>query len=535
MKKTKKLLALFLITVLLISSFMISMNKAYAEDGDNNEPPTQPSYPLPHGPGEEVTFYNEELGVLYGRAVNGFEINPNELLMVYSDKSTGDVTSEVETRLNINDKNYKFIPYVNYVDGQYIQNGGAFDGKIDAGAATFIFGFFPAANYTEEFESVDSEAFVARNNEIKSKIQSLIKSLSYSTGIATNNIKVTVTVRTPDISTDDGVLALTSRSYNYDSETGISFEEVNKDIKANRAVRAYANVSSDKILVQQVVSIRATTTDGREYALVLGTDNNFYFVTDQDQVQTEIKYVSKNGNKDLGGKMEGITFISNYDKDLSDKDIKVTAHIISKTGKEILTVNDVALNEDGTPNQLGWKYENKDKKDEIVKVYPFVDYDNLEYNGKVKEEVTLGFGDNIQTKETVSIKWQFRIIKVEYAPEEITDDTKEVTVKITTNLPIDETKLPLGWKFTDDEEGKTQHKIYKVFNREDGDAKELVELIANGRDDKVEQEVKVTWPKKDTSKAPDLGPQAGVFTVAIIVVVAGVAAFAITRYRKLNK
>ena len=46
---------------------------------------------------------------------------------------------------------------------------------------------------------------------------------------------------------------------------------------------------------------------------------------------------------------------------------------------------------------------------------------------------------------------------------------------------IQETKLPSDWKFTQDEEGKTQHRIYKEYLRNDGNKEEEIIVTANGK------------------------------------------------------
>jgi len=321
------------------------------------------------------------------------------------------------------------------------------------------------------------------------------------------------------------------------------------------------------VISLQLVSVTVTTASGDEYRLVMGTDYKFYLVKTEKEPEpeptpevlvfdTELTYSAMVGNVDVKYTMDKLTCIPNYDKNNIKKDADVTAIIKSTTDLDILTVDGVEVGADKDhANKDGWYYIDSTDKKVIAKLYPFEKFNNLEDNGTVvydkdDEEnnhrgivtVVLGSiededGVPLTTEEKISIQWPFRIIEVTQDPEEVTENTDKVTVTITTNLPMDKDYLEKnypGWAFTDTDLGKSQHQIYKVYERKDGDVEEKIIVKENGRSDLDDTTVKIKWPSYSGKKLDD-GPATGVFTSMIIVAIIGVGVYAVTRYRKLNK
>lgn len=298
--------------------------------------------------------------------------------------------------------------------------------------------------------------------------------------------------------------------------------------------------------------------------MIVATDNNFYLLKteaepEELEFETELSYKAFVGDVNVGYTLstDKLTCIPNYDKDNVKKDADVTAIIKSTTGLDILTVDGVAVGTDvNNPNADGWYYiDNTDKK-VIAKLYPFEKYNNLNDNGTVvydkddvennhrgKVKVVLGSiedndGNTLTSEEKISIQWPFRIIEVTQDPETVTEKTEKVTVTLTTNLPMDEDylkeKYP-DWKFTDTDLGKSQHQIYKVYEKKDGDVAEKIIVKENGRSDVDDTTVTIKWPSSTDGKSLDKGPATGVFTSMIVVTILVAGAYGITRYYKLKK
>lgn len=283
------------------------------------------------------------------------------------------------------------------------------------------------------------------------------------------------------------------------------------------------------------ISITAKLKDGSVYKLAIagyGDNNvkndythNWYFVrtsgdkdyTNNSEFELEKNYVAIIDGKDVGGEIKDGVFLPKYDENNIEKDADVTVTFTSKTeGVTITAINNTPIPETGA-NTLGWSYSNKEKT-QISKIYKFDEYDNTVANGIVPtEELTITGLNGKTNKQTVAIKWPFRIIKEHQDPEEITSDTKKVRYEITTNLPIDSEKLPDGWKFTDDAEGKTQHKIYIERDLNNGNYIKDVTIKENGRDDTVTTNVSIKFKEK----LPDTTPKTGeTFSIAVIVIIA---------------
>lgn len=267
----------------------------------------------------------------------------------------------------------------------------------------------------------------------------------------------------------------------------------------------------------------------------LVTDKTLDPVPDDNKFETELNYEAFIGTKDVGGKTEDGTFMPSYDETNIKEDADVTATISSKNKEEIVKVNDKEVTDTPSKDQP-WYYPNPEDKTKVAKQYPFDTYDNSTDNGMVSEKVTLTSSDDKTSEQNVSIKWPFRIIDKTYDPETPTDDTKEVTVTIETNLPMDPDKVPEGWTIVPDTDNHKISKKYKKGDKVDEDV--TVYQNKTGNSDKTH--VKYTWPGEQTDKSVSNKAlsQTGekVSFALIIAVIAIVAAIVINKKKNnLNK
>lgn len=273
-------------------------------------------------------------------------------------------------------------------------------------------------------------------------------------------------------------------------------------------------------MVCDKVNFRVVDGDNNTWVLVLGQDQNCYLVNNKvfnDEFDTTLEYIAKIDEKEVGGTVENEVYKPNYDKDNIKRDADVTAIIKSTNGDNIATVNGKALDSTGKTNEDGWYYPNVNDKTTIAKLYPFSKYDNSTDNGMVTEKVELGNEEGLKSNQTVSIKWPFRIIDKTYDPKDITQDTKTVTVTITTNLPMDPSKIPDGWTIVPDTDN---HKITKTYNRGDN-VNEDVTVYQNKTGDTANTDVTINWSGNKPSVLPQTGESIKV--LALIVLCLGIA------------
>lgn len=273
-------------------------------------------------------------------------------------------------------------------------------------------------------------------------------------------------------------------------------------------------------MVCDKVNFRVVDGDNNTWVLVLGQDQNCYLVNNKvfnDEFDTTLEYIAKIDEKEVGGTVENEVYKPNYDKDNIKRDADVTAIIKSTNGDNIVTVNGKALDSTGKTNEDGWYYPNVNDKTTIAKLYPFSKYDNSTDNGMVTEKVELENEEGLKSNQTVSIKWPFRIIDKTYDPKDITQDTKTVTVTITTNLPMDPSKIPDGWTIAPDTDN---HKITKTYNRGDN-VNEDVTVYQNKTGDTANTDVTINWSGNKPSVLPQTGESIKV--LALIVLCLGIA------------
>lgn len=490
-----------------------------------------------------ITFFMSVVGVVnanqedeYVKATNQYEFSPRELTGEYSINSTGGT------------KKYSF-PYS--VTKEMVKDKTAVALITDSGFKDSVIDTSDASNLlvlTELHNGVESTV-----------IDSIFSDLSNALEIKEEDIELRATFYDPADKNNSIVLS-SKTSTKKDTE---QVTQVLEYVEGQRPILVKEGKLSKG---EVVVRLDAIMPDGSVYTLVLAGENyefnNWFMVRTKDapkeeppvenppveepakQFKTDLSYTAIVDGKVVDGTLKDGTYYPNYDRTKVEKDAKVTAKITSTTKTDIVKINGVDLNPDGTKNSLGWYYADKSDKTVIVKDYPFENVDNIEDNGIVIEkDLELTSIDGLKDKQTVSIEWPFRIIDLTQKPEKIDDKTEKVTVIITTNLPMEEEKLPDGWKFTEDEEGKTQHRIYKEFYKKDGNKEEDVVVIANNRDDKDNTSVKVEWPEKQQEEPkkeepkeelPEKIPQTGK-NFGLVIAIISLAGVSVVSYRKLRK
>ena len=269
-----------------------------------------------------------------------------------------------------------------------------------------------------------------------------------------------------------------------------------------------------------VANFKVVDGNNDTWVLVLGQDLNCYLVKDtvfKSDFDTTLDYNAKIDEKEVGGTIENGVYKPNYDKNNIKRDADVTAIIKSTNGDNIATVNGKTLDSTGKANEDGWYYPDVNDKTTIAKLYPFSKYDNSTDNGMVTEKVELGNEEGLKSNQTVSIKWPFRIIDKTYDPKDITQDTKTVTVTITTNLPMDPDKIPNGWTIVPDTDN---HKITKTYTRGEN-INEDITVYQNKTGDTDNTDATINWGgQKSPSVLPKTGE--GITVLAIIVLLIGI-------------
>ena len=311
--------------------------------------------------------------------------------------------------------------------------------------------------------------------------------------------------------------------------TKITKDGKEMDLFSNSEVKKFlVNLSYAKVIKKWVLDYTVTggmdvddanfkVVDGNNdtWILVLGQDAKCYLVNSKvfnDEFDTTLEYIAKIDEKEVGGTVENEVYKPNYDKDNIKRDADVTAIIKSKNGDNIATVNGKALDSTGKANEDGWYYPNVNDKTTIAKLYPFSKYDNSTDNGMVTEKVELGNEEGLKSNQTVSIKWPFRIIDKTYDPKDITQDTKTVTVTITTNLKMDPSKIPDGWTIVPDTDN---HKITKTYNRGDN-VNEDVTVYQNKTGDTANTDVTINWSGNKPSVLPQTGESIKVLALIVV-------------------
>lgn len=493
MKSSKKIVSIVLVAILLVSTIAtVFCGKVYA---DESEDPYR---------------------FIHVRSRNIFEFNASELLTLYAQLSTGDSDAVWTHRLQLPATEYEIVPTIGKWGDKEITSEDASNFlKISRsyGDDRDQIGTRPEAN----------ETWIATAN-------GLVQSLEQGLNVDSSKIHLSVAVTMPKLE-DYGVEEEQLMIINTDEP--ITQEIYNKLVSfeaKNIEISRRDTGSILKAATQELITISARIDDGREYQLVLGTDNSFYFVRKMEkntkaEFDTILSYES-----DPQGNMDGSTYLppyyANEDKD-AKKDVDATAIIKSKTTEGIKSTNGVDLIEESNKaNSEGWYYPDVNDKTVIAKVYKFDDYDNTKFNGAVSEKVDLVGTEGGTSSETPSIRWTLR--RINYQETENKDGS--VTVIITYNLPIDGDRIPEGWEPIYDEDGKTIHKITKTIKKGEDYDKDVIVYRNGDIDEKVTTHVKKVW-----EKLPAVIPQTGAFSIVLAIVAGGIVLFGINRFRKFNK
>ena len=550
MKKIKNLLVVLLTVILLFSTTsLLFSSKVFAEDGeeategaggagtsqtgDGTEGEEQGAGGGNINPDEVIYTYDG----IYGRASNKFEFNASELQVVYAKNMTGG-SEYNDFRHNI--KQGELIAIEAYDDqGTLITSTTSnkrdfyHDGIIDSTDASFILSLSQVGLSMDQFKNDANEVKESWSIDADDIMWSLVKYYKKSgKEVAFKDVLLVADSRVPEIDEFN----LPADSLSIKSNENISTETLNKINKlTSQAAMINAQIwngySDIYYKSQTITSVTVTPSDGSEWKMVLGTDNNWYLLRTKDaqkEFETDLTYRAVSDGKAVDGKMDGDTYLPPYyeneDKN-AKKDADAYGIIKSKTDEDIVATNGVAMKDDGTANSEGWYYVDVNDKTVIEKLYPFDVYNNPTDNGAVKETVKLTGRDGGEDSETPDIRWTLR--RINY--DEKTNDDGSITVTITYNLPIDEKSVPEGWKVIVDEDGGIR-RIQRTFKPgEDYDKDVTVEQNGPSKAT-VTTPVKVKWHMADKKI-----PQAGLFTFAVVAVVAGVAVFSITRYRKINQ
>lgn len=444
----------------------------------------------------ESVKINGENGNVYNNLISSFKqmgINTENLKLtatIFADGKTYELDSDKRE----------------YTEEQLVE---MFEGDIIDGKTTITFSN-DGVNSTIDGVTVENIKTITVENDTITIVDKNNKSVTTKKGFSLNNG-----------SQDTENIKITKDGKNID---------LIQDSKAKReflGIRFYENINKWVIkyeltdgMVCDKVNFRVVDGDNNTWVLVLGQDQNCYLVNNKvfnDEFDTTLDYNAKIDEKEVGGTIENGVYKPNYDKNNIKRDADVTAIIKSTNGDNIATVNGKTLDSTGKANEDGWYYPDVNDKTTIAKLYPFSKYDNSTDNGMVTEKVELGNEEGLKSNQTVSIKWPFRIIDKTYDPKDITQDTKTVTVTITTNLPMDPDKIPNGWTIVPDTDN---HKITKTYTRGEN-INEDITVYQNKTGDTDNTDVTINWGgQKSPSVLPKTGE--GITVLAIIVLLIGI-------------
>lgn len=469
---------------------------------------------------------------------DAFEFSAQEMLHVYSLNSTSDSTYYLRHRMDLTGK--EAIPVRSYEEDGTLTNTSAdidkwSDGKIDAVDASNILALGSHVNGIDQLPEVfwpepvtDIEWSLAKALNLSREDVTLESQVIYQkiAGLegAENELNIKISSTTgPTAQTDAAVL-------NYTTLDRKLFIQKYKTLHNDKTDEEIAEkFAADKARpTQMTVKVSVKTKAGDEYRMVVGNDNKFYLLSTKAQEEESKFKTTLEYSSEVQGKMDGDTYLPPYyanEEKNAKKDLDATAIIKSTTKEEIVKTNGVDLTADGKANSEGWFYKDVKDKTVIAKVYPFDDYDNTKFNGAVTETVKLTGAQGGEDTQKPSIRWTFRLINRD--DKENADGS--LTVTLTYNLPVDPDSIPEGWSPIYDEDGKTIHKITITIKKGENYDKDVTVNRNGDKDDKVTTHVKKTWEKL----SPSL-PQTGAFSAVLVVIVAGAAVFAVTRFRKMH-
>lgn len=282
------------------------------------------------------------------------------------------------------------------------------------------------------------------------------------------------------------------------------------------------------------------------------TEENTVFSKVGNDLRTHIQNISKKGYKCAENGSFYALKLKNYAVSLANEFIIYNTADLKEKYEKLAEENDEDI-QSVIDSSNFLKYENLSNKGGTIKIAKkdapngFVILINndglLNYEDKEKTIEYLGITEDVynelrgKEKAQISLKYvdyaiytaKFKITDTKYDKTE-PKNGEDVTVKITTNLVIDDTKLPEGWKLVDE---NTIQKTYK--EDEKGITEDVIVYSKDGQKDTTKVEIK--WPTKDDTEynKPTI-PQAGEKNVALItcsgIILAGVVAIVTRKLRK---
>ena len=227
---------------------------------------------------------NEQIGSIRNIPTNKFEFQPDILQYTYAENSTGGLRF-VDYRHNIEDG--VLVPIYTYTDRTTKTYGVAtsdplHNGMISAADGSFIMAISQVSN-----EDRTREAAQAQASWYSSSINSIVYSL-------VDYLKAKgKTITDEDISISARVFADAIEDYNTETidftitnGTGITqeiFQKIQRIEEINKQISTAEFPNEERVMSQQLVTLTATTKQGGEYKMVLGTDNNWYLLSMNEQ------------------------------------------------------------------------------------------------------------------------------------------------------------------------------------------------------------------------------------------------------------
>lgn len=551
MKITKRIIAIALLAVMMFAAFSQTakafiIDPSWFDGHHGTFPPAPPAPGRPDPDPEEGPYSEEALNIAYNGST-ATRVSQMFLLEIYTSQ---DVAKKEEYKAQLKEPGKSMQDLSNLEDRGIIFCGGNANkdtskDTIDVVDAQYI---LRTAQLCYE-EGTDRDHQRTMNNLEKAK-EFMAAPIAEKLDISEDNIQFVIKNSYPE-----NVLRGLGELYEADVEDYSLFDGTNYFVTDKDTTLEEIDEKSDEYreLLGQIFArnisdedipllytgwfvsaqaIATTPTQRITYDLTLGKDLNWYMVPSNIEdltFRTELTYIGKTkAGERLDGKLIDDTYYPQYYENyVSEEDTDATATIKSKTEENIVAVKigdkTIEMKEDGTPNEAGWYYPDKDNKLVIAKDYQIEDYDNIKDQGKVKENVGLIGSLGGEDEQTPSIEWTFRYIKEDIT----TNPDNSTTIVETTNLPIDPNSIPDGWAPIYDADGITIHRITITIPANKGYDKDVP--VNQLRDDGkiVTATTHVTIQPKKLSKTGE--------SFLLTFVAIGIAVFMIAKFNKFKK
>lgn len=551
MKITKRIIAIVLLAVMMFAAFSQTakafiIDPSWFDGHHGTFPPAPPAPGRPDPDPEEGPYSEEALNIAYNGST-ATRVSQMFLLEIYTSQ---DVAKKEEYKAQLKESGKSMQDLSNLEDRGIIFCGGNANkdtskDTIDVVDAQYI---LRTAQLCYE-EGTDHDHEIALENLEMAK-EFMAAPIAEKLDISEDNIQFVIKNSYPE-----DVLRGFGELYEADVEDYSLFDGTNYFVTDKDTTLEEIDEKSDEYreLLGQIFArnirdedipllytgwfvsaqaIATTPTQRITYDLTLGKDLNWYMVPSNIEdltFRTELTYIGKTkAGERLDGKLIDDTYYPQYYENyVSEEDTDATATIKSKTEENIVAVKigdkTIEMKEDGTPNEAGWYYPDKDNKLVIAKDYQIEDYDNIKDQGKVKENVGLIGSLGGEDEQTPSIEWTFRYIKEDIT----TNPDNSTTIVETTNLPIDPNSIPDGWAPIYDADGITIHRITITIPANKGYDKDVP--VNQLRDDGkiVTATTHVTIQPKKLSKTGE--------SFLLTFVAIGIAVFMIAKFNKFKK